>query len=362
MWLGNRLRVLGLLCCDGAIAMLCGLAAIRVRFGEEAHAVFNEQHVWGRLLLLAGATMISFFLLDLYTLDATPHRATRPFEVLRPVGQAVGLTSLALALIFYLAPQMKLGRGIFLLSLVLMVAVMSGWRLLAAWVLNRRVLAERVLILGTGEDAVDVAREALRRREAGYEVVGFIGSDPQLVGRSLINPCVLGLTGEMQQVARRHRVNRIVVATGEIRESPSLEALLDLRLGEQLAVEEAASFYERLTGKIPWEQLLSRLVFAETTWTRRLYQRARRLVDLALATVGTAVVSAADAAGGGGRQTRFAGTGLLPAGARRPVWANLQHHQAAFDARRRRERRTSLGRQSRCPHHADRAFAAQVAR
>lgn len=286
MWLGNRLRVLGLLCCDGAIAMLCGLAAIRVRFGEEAQAVFNEQHVWGRLLLLAGATMISFFLLDLYTLDATPHRATRPFEVLRPVGQAVGLTSLALALIFYLAPQMKLGRGIFLLSLVLMVAVMSGWRLLAAWVLNRRVLAERVLILGTGEDAVDVAREALRRREAGYEVVGFIGNDPQMVGRSLINPCVLGLTGEMQQVARRHRVNRIVVATGEIRESPSLEVLLDLRLGEQLAVEEAASFYERLTGKIPWEQLLSRLVFAETTWTRRLYQRARRLVDLALATVG----------------------------------------------------------------------------
>ncbi len=285
MWLGNRLRVLGLLCCDGAIAMLCGLAAICVRFGEETQAMLNEPHVWWRLLLLSGATMVSFFLLDLYNLGAVAHRTPRLFEVLRPVGQAVGLTSFALALIFYLAPQMKLGRGVFLLSLVLMIAVMGGWRLLAAWVLGRRELGERVLILGTGEDAVAVAREALQRREAGYEVVGFIGSDPQLVGRSLINPCVLGVTGEILQVARRHRVNRVVVATGGMEKGLSLESLLDLRLRERLAVEDAASFYERLTGKVSWEQLLSRLVFAEITWTKRLYQRARRLLDITLAVV-----------------------------------------------------------------------------
>lgn len=77
MGLGNRLRVLGLLCCDGAIAILCGLAAICIRFGEEAQTVLSEQRVWWRLLLLAGSTLIAFFLLDLYNLAARHLRRRR---------------------------------------------------------------------------------------------------------------------------------------------------------------------------------------------------------------------------------------------------------------------------------------------
>lgn len=285
MWLGNRLRVVSLLCLDGALAMLCGVIALQVRFGPETALVLNEQHGWWRLLLLAVVMAVSFYLLDLYHLSAEPFRHAHPFSVVRPVGQALGLASLLLALIFYFAPQMRLGRGVFLLSLVLMVVVVSGWRLLAAWAFRRGELSERVLILGTGADAVAVAREALQHRGAGCSVVGFIGDDPRLVGRSLINPCVLGVTDELREVVQRHRVNRIVVADAEMENGLPLEPLLDLRLGEQLAIEQAASFYERLTGKAAWEQLLARLVFAESTWTRRLYQRARRLVDVLLAAV-----------------------------------------------------------------------------
>jgi sugar transferase (PEP-CTERM system associated) len=288
MWLGNRLRILGLLCCDGAIAVLCGLAAIYVRFGEQAPAVISEQHVWWRLLLLAIITMASFYLFELYNLGLggrASRRWKQPLSVLQSVGQAVGLISFTLALTFYVAPQMKLGRGVFLVSLVLMVLLMSGWRLLAAWMLGQRALAERVLILGTGDHAVAIAREALRRRESGYEVVGFIGEDPLLVGRSLINPCVLGVTDDLRQVAHHYRVNRVVVATGEMNGRLPFTPLLDLRLGEQLAVEEAASFYERLTGKVSWDQLPNRLVFADTSLTKRLYQRAKRLMDISLAAV-----------------------------------------------------------------------------
>jgi sugar transferase (PEP-CTERM system associated) len=271
------------------MAVLCGLAAIRTRFGDEMSAVLNEQHVWWRLLLLAVVTMASFYLLDLYSLNTEGTGRTASgrwaalFKVVPAVGQAVGLASLSLSLAFYFSPQMKLGRGVFLVSLLLMVVVMSGWRLLAAWLLGQRGLAERVLILGTGEDAVALARETLQRRETGHEVVGFVGEDPQLVGRSLINPCVLGVTGEIRQVVHRHRVNRVVVAAKEMDGRLPVELVLDLRLGHQVAVEEAASFYERLTGKIAWERLPSRLVFAETTWARQLYQRARRLVDIVLA-------------------------------------------------------------------------------
>src|SRR5690242_1645927 len=107
MWLGNRLRILSLLCFDGAIAVLCGLAAIRTRFGDDMSAVLNEQHVWWRLLLLAVVTMASFYLLDLYSLNTEEAGRTASgrwaglFKVVPAVGQAVGLASLSLSLIFY---------------------------------------------------------------------------------------------------------------------------------------------------------------------------------------------------------------------------------------------------------------------
>ncbi len=247
--------------------------------------MLSEEHGWRSLLLLSAVVVVSFYLFDLYDLGPDRSRA-RPFGVLRSVGQAVGLTSIALALVFYVAPQMKLGRGVFLLSVTLLVVVMGLWRLLARWLLGQRALAERVLILGTGAVAVGMASEALSRREGGHEIVGFVGDDPQLVGHSLVNPCVLGVTNELPRVVRRHRINRVVV-TVDGRGDPPLDPLFELKLREHLAVEESTSFYERLTGKVNLERLqLSQLIFADYSMGKRMYQRARRMFDVALAAVG----------------------------------------------------------------------------
>src|SRR5262249_56019284 len=94
------------------------------------------------------------------------------------VGEAVGRGGMALALIFYVWPQMMLGRGVILLGMSLTLTLMTGWRYLAGWLLGHPRFAERVLILGAEQDAVAIARELLARREAGYAVVGFIGDVP----------------------------------------------------------------------------------------------------------------------------------------------------------------------------------------
>jgi sugar transferase (PEP-CTERM system associated) len=286
MWFGSRFRILFLLFCDIALVSLCGLAAIHARFGIEAGDVLNHQRGWWSIILLATVMTTSFYLFDLYDLGATQRRAARRFNIFRSVGQAIGLTSIVLALVFYAMPQMKLGRGVFLISVMLVIAVMGCWRLLALWLLEHGALSERVLILGTDKGAIGLAREALERRKEGYEVIGFVGDDPHLVGRSLLNPCVLGVTAELPEVVRRHRINRVVVAFNDSSEPP-LNPLLNLKLREHLAVEESASFYERITGKVSLDQLqLSRLVFADYSLGKRLYQRARRIFDVVLGAVG----------------------------------------------------------------------------
>jgi sugar transferase (PEP-CTERM system associated) len=155
------------------------------------------------------------------------------------------------------------------------------------WLLGHPRLAERVLVLGAGQSAVELAHEVLARRQAGYQIVGFVGDDPQLVGKSLLNPSVVGVLSELEEMVQRYRADRIVVAIGDRRGRLPLDALLRLRLCDDVAVEEASSFYERLTGKIRTERLRpSWLIFTDNSRWTRFYRRWHRLADLVLSLVG----------------------------------------------------------------------------
>jgi sugar transferase (PEP-CTERM system associated) len=268
---------------EGMLIYLCGLIAIYLRFLEGATEVLVINRGGLKLLLLMVVVQGSFYLSDLYDFHMIQQRAVLSIRLL----QALGLAAVALALIFYTLPQMMLGRGVFLVSLLLILTIMAGWRWFAMWLLGHPRLAERVLVLGAGQSAVELAHEVLARRQAGYQIVGFVGDDPQLVGKSLLNPSVVGVLSELEEMVQRYRADRIVVAIGDRRGRLPLDALLRLRLCDDVAVEEASSFYERLTGKIRTERLRpSWLIFTDNSRWTRFYRRWHRLADLVLSLVG----------------------------------------------------------------------------
>jgi hypothetical protein len=98
------------------------------------------------------------------------------------------------------------------------------------------------LVVGSGDLAVEVAREVLSRPDAGYRIVGFVGTDSGLLGKSLINPRVIGLTEELDDVVAREAIDRIVVAMGERRGQFPSEKLLQLSLSGRVSIEEGAAF------------------------------------------------------------------------------------------------------------------------
>lgn len=278
-----RVRTLSLLLIEGALIYACGVAAIYLRFGTEAADTLGAGRGWLKLLLALTVVQGAFYLFDLYDFRLIRQRAV----LLLRIVQALGLAAIGLAFIFYALPQMMLGRGVFLVNLLLMLTVMVGWRLLVKWLVGHPGLAERVLILGTDAEAINLAREMLARREDGYEVVGFVGDDPQLVGRSLINPTVVGVMSDLEELVSRHSADRIVVAFSDRRGRVPLDLLLKLKWRDHIGVEDSCSFSERLTGKISTERLRpGQLVFAQTGRLMRLYRRARRLVDIVLALIG----------------------------------------------------------------------------
>jgi sugar transferase (PEP-CTERM system associated) len=278
----NFTRLLALLIIEGTLIYLCGVAAIYIRFGVEAPEALGDHRGWQKILLVTALLLSSFYLFDLYDFRLIRRHAV----LLLRLSQALGIGGIALALIFYVWPQMMLGRGVFLLGMSLTLTLMTGWRYLARWLLGHPRFAERVLILGAEQDAVALAREVLTRPEAGYDVVGFIGDDPAHVGRSLINPCVVGVMADLETVVSRYRADRIIIAMPDRRGRLPLDLLLKLKVRDGVASEEAEVFYSKLTGKIGGERLrLGQLVFAEASRWIRFYKRGRRLLDVTLSLI-----------------------------------------------------------------------------
>ncbi|MBO0859533.1 MAG: TIGR03013 family PEP-CTERM/XrtA system glycosyltransferase [Chloracidobacterium sp.] len=287
----HRARAMGLLIFESALIYLCGVAAIGFRFAGEATEAMIARQGWIKLLAAMIITQGSFYLFDLYDSKMIGGIWRRSALTLR-IMQALGLSAVTLALLFYAIPRMMLGRGVFAVALALTLTAMTGWRTVATWLLGHPRLSERVLILGTGLQAIAVAREIMLRKKSGYEVVGFVGQSRALLGESQINPRVIGVMDDLEELVRRHRPHRIVVALSDRRGNLPLDLLLRLKVHDEIQVEESSRFFERLTDKISAESLQpGQLVFAETGQWTRIYRRLRRIFDVVSSVIGIVVSS-----------------------------------------------------------------------
>ncbi|MEA2205811.1 MAG: hypothetical protein QOE77_2587 [Blastocatellia bacterium] len=221
--------------------------AVYLRIGAlDAEYELIERHGFYKVALATVFCLAAFYLYDLYDFVVMHDRR----ELVLRLVQALGLAWIALAIAFYALPPLMIGRSVSLIALPLALTLMVAWRLTIHWLLGHPQIGERILIVGSGDMAIDVARETLDRPDAGFRIVGFVDDDPALLGKSLINPRVVGSTAQLPGLVRSENIDRIVVAIGDRRGQFPTEQLLRLSLSGNVSIEECASFYERLTGRV----------------------------------------------------------------------------------------------------------------
>jgi sugar transferase (PEP-CTERM system associated) len=282
------MRRLFLVAIETLLLLTVGFAAAYVRVGGDTSYELFFRRGWMKLLLVTFVIQLAFYLFDLYDL-----RTTRSYRrVITNIAVALATATVLLSILFYAAPVLEPGRGIFLVEMAFVAALIPAWRLMVAWSEGHPQLGmrERVLILGTGEQAIEIARATLERSNAGFHIVGFVDNIPELVGKSLINPSVIGLTDDIGMLVERHQVDRIVVAVEDRRGKFPTEELLNLTLSGRIAVEESARYYERLTGKIASEMLRpSWLIFSRGSRYSNVMHHVRRILNAGLAAAGFAL-------------------------------------------------------------------------
>jgi len=235
-----------------------------------------------KALLIAVVTQVCMYFADLYDFRTLSDRR----ELFVRSVQALGASSLILAVVYFWLPNLIVGRGVFIVAAGIVITLLLGWRIIFEWASHYVGPRDRLLLVGTGEGAVRLARELYQRHELGVEIIGFIDPDPSRVGAPVINPGVIGTIDDIPAIVRARSVAAVVVSLADARGKLPMEKLLEMKL-DGVSFEHLASVYEKYTGKIALENLRpSWLIFSEGFRKSRVHETGKRLMDVALATIG----------------------------------------------------------------------------
>src|SRR5689334_11554194 len=99
-------------------------AAVRLGWADAMYLVRTGSLLW-RSELIAAVLQVCLHYCDLYDLRILSDRR----ELLVGLMQALGTASLFLAFLYYWIPSLVIGRGVFLVSAAMIIALVAGWRL-----------------------------------------------------------------------------------------------------------------------------------------------------------------------------------------------------------------------------------------
>jgi sugar transferase (PEP-CTERM system associated) len=281
------LRKLAFILLETVFIMGVVILGAYLRFLGDLKSFSDLEYLFHKALLIVGTVQLSLYYFDLY--DLKIFRSN--FELSIRLLQSLGVSSIILAVLYYLFPFLIVGRGIFLISLGFMGAVIVSWRVIYNHIHRTKQLDQRIMIVGSGELAKSIAIEIIDKADTGFNVIGFITDNPERVGERLVNPSVIGDQSQILEIAMKERVDRIIVALEERRGKFPEDQLLSCKM-RGIPVEDGIEFYEHLTGRLQVESLRpSALIFSDGFKKSKLTMWVKRVVGFSFSFVGLALLS-----------------------------------------------------------------------
>ena len=282
------IRTLVLLIGEALIVWTSFLLGAMVVFQGDYYLVMIDHGGYIKILAVTLFVLLCSYLFDLYDTSRVTSKGELYFRLL----MVPALVAFLLAGILKIRPDLALGNGVHefdngpagtvpatAVGLVILTILMIGWRQGYAWLVQLPILIERVYVLGTGERAQRLVQGLRQNPEIGVEVASWTGKLEGAVTRESVATHLL-------EVVNRQRVHRVIVAMPDRRNTIPMQELLELRM-QGVKIEEAATWLERISGKIEVENLYpSWMVFGEGFRRNRMFRIFRRLVSIGISLVG----------------------------------------------------------------------------
>jgi sugar transferase (PEP-CTERM system associated) len=237
--------------------------------------------------------LFSSHLMEVYAFE----KNTRRREILINILFAAASSFSLLSVVYYLCPEVMLGRGVLLLSLGLFIVFQFVWHTLF-WIENRRPrFTRRVLILGTGTLAAQlgemIASSAGYFSLAGYascsssSVNGNSRSSDRDIDQTAVPPSeIIGDAEGLLESATRVKTDLIVAALAERRGVFPLRDVLKCKLNG-IPVMDAPAFYEQVQGKLMLESITPGwFIFSSGFHRTIIFSFSKRTIDIMLSVTG----------------------------------------------------------------------------
>lgn len=260
---------------ESVIFFFSPYAAALLRFGGEASSDDALGPMLPRGIVFACVLFISMAAMGLYN---SRQRSRLPGLIARVAASLIG-GGMFITILFYIFPQLHIGRGALLLSLVIAFGGSVIARVIFDTLVDEDLFKRRVLIYGSGRRAASIARLRRRSDRRGFTVVGYVPAEGD-EGVDVPEVEKLPTHVDLITLCEQHRVDEIVVAMDDRRRSFPMDQLLECRL-DGVDILELVTFLERETGKVRLDLLNpSWMIFSEGFGRGRIHDTLERCFDI----------------------------------------------------------------------------------
>ncbi len=260
---------------DVALILLATHLSSLIRFGQTID-IFSRHT--GASVITLSAYIVVIYIFDLYNIG----RDFRLGNTSWRIAIVVVVTGTMSIFVFYSFPNWKLGRGIFLIQMILVFGLMNCWRGLYAVVFQSSGKKKSVLIIGAGYSGV-VLNKLLADFNSPYRVVGFLDDDPSKQGQTR-SPKIIGTTDQLMEIASQRGIDTAILAIPHVRSAELIKSLLKVRL-TGITILEMPKVFEQLTRRIPVEHIHNEwLLFTDGFYlvSKQYIQKIKRLIDFGI--------------------------------------------------------------------------------
>jgi FlaA1/EpsC-like NDP-sugar epimerase len=199
--------------------------------------------------------------------------------------RAVGVGSLITFIAIFLIDPVdgvRLPRSVFLIDALLLLAFITGARLLARTLIERpgrRGLVARgreALIVGAGDAGQLIIKEMLKNRALGYTPIGLVDDDPRKSNLRLHGVRVLGTTADLPHVLGDNRPDEVIIAIPSAA-GATRQQIVNVCRDASVAVKTLPAVHELITGDLHLARQLREVQVEDVL--------GREAVDLDLASI-----------------------------------------------------------------------------
>lgn len=220
---------------------------LRFRGGETAFpdAVLP---IWPKALVYALVMATLMMAMGLYRRDARDGLGGMPLRVL--LAFASGFVFMSL--LFYIVPELFLGRGVFGYAHGVAFGGVAMVRVVFLRLADQALFKRRVLVLGSGEQAQLVADVDTDAAGCGFEVVGYVHQPGE---HDVVDyRAVLSVSSSLLDLVKSYRVDVLVIAVSNRRGEPAVHEILDCKT-QGVEVMDLSTFFEQERGQVQLDAL-----------------------------------------------------------------------------------------------------------